>query len=67
LQNFIDSKIIHILTCEEQLRELSEVFERPKLQKYFDKDQVAEFFELLEESSEFITIYKIKFVQGSQG
>jgi len=54
LQNFIDSKIILVLTCEEQLIELSEVFERPKLKKYFGKEQVADFFELLGESSEIV-------------
>lgn len=56
LQNFIESKTFIILTCEEQLIELYEVFERPKLRKYFDKDQIIEFFELFEESSKSISL-----------
>jgi uncharacterized protein len=56
LQNFIDTKIVQILTCEEQVIELSEVFNRPKLQKYFDKNQISEFFELLEECSELVSL-----------
>jgi hypothetical protein len=52
LQNQIDSKFIKIITCNEQLQELSEVFKKPKIKKYFSKDEIDEFFELLEESSE---------------
>lgn len=51
LQNQIDSKFIKIITCNEQLQELSEVFKKPKIKKYFLKDEINEFFELLEESS----------------
>ena len=57
LQNQIDSQSILIITCEEQLHELSEVFKKPMLKRYFTKDQVHEFFELLDESSE---IFEIK-------
>ncbi|MBW8333721.1 MAG: putative toxin-antitoxin system toxin component, PIN family [Prolixibacteraceae bacterium] len=56
LQNQIDSKFIKIITCNEQLQELSEVFKKPKIKKYFLKDQIVEFFELLEESSVNFTI-----------
>jgi hypothetical protein len=35
---------------------LSEVFKKPKLKKYFTKDQITEFFELLDESSDSIII-----------
>ncbi|MEI6141179.1 MAG: putative toxin-antitoxin system toxin component, PIN family [Mariniphaga sp.] len=56
LQNHIDSDNIVIITCEEQIRELSEVFKKPKLKKYFTKEQVHEFFELLDESSEMFSI-----------
>ena len=56
LQNHIDSQSIRIITCEEQLRELSEVFKKPKLKKYFTKEQIHEFFELLDESSEMFEI-----------
>lgn len=54
LQNHIDSQKLKIITCTEQLVELSEVFKKPKLKKYFSKEQVIEFFELLDESSECI-------------
>jgi putative PIN family toxin of toxin-antitoxin system len=52
LQNQIDSQFIKIITCNEQLFELSEVFKKPKIKKYFSKEQIIEFFELLDESSE---------------
>src|ERR1035437_4053547 len=52
LQNQIDSQFIKIITCNEQLQELSEVFKKPKIKKYFSKEQIVEFFELLDESSE---------------
>jgi uncharacterized protein len=56
LQNHIDSTEIKIITCNEQLIELSEVFRKPKIKKFFSKEQVAEFFELLDESSECCSI-----------
>jgi putative PIN family toxin of toxin-antitoxin system len=56
LQNHIDSQQLKIITCNEQLIELSEVFKKPKLKKYFTKEQISEFFELLDESSECIII-----------
>jgi len=56
LQNHIDSRNLRIITCNEQLIELSEVFKKPKLKKYFDKEQISDFFELLDESSECILI-----------
>jgi len=52
LQNQIDSQFIKIITCDEQLFELSEVFKKPKIKKYFSKGQIVEFFELLDEFSE---------------
>ena len=52
LQNLIDSQFIKIITCNEQHHELSEVFKKPKIKKYFSREQVSEFFELLDESSE---------------
>ena len=33
LQNYIDSLILRIITCNEQLLELKEVFKKPKLKK----------------------------------
>ncbi|MCK9207885.1 MAG: putative toxin-antitoxin system toxin component, PIN family [Salinivirgaceae bacterium] len=56
LQYYIDSKKIQLITCNEQIVELNAVFKKPKLAKYFSKKQVSVFFDLLEESSEFITL-----------
>jgi len=56
LQNHIDTQNLKIITCNEQLIELSEVFKKPKLKKYFDKEQISDFFELLDESSKCIVI-----------
>ena len=51
IQNHINSRHIKIITCDEQIVELTSVFNKPKIKKYFTKEQVIEFFELLEESS----------------
>ena len=51
LQNYIDNKTILIITCKEQIQELTLVFEKPKIKKYFTPEQIGEFFELLVESS----------------
>jgi putative PIN family toxin of toxin-antitoxin system len=56
LQNYIDSQHIKIITCKEQYNELSVVFKKPKIKKYFTKEQVLEFFELLDESSDCIEL-----------
>ena len=56
LQNYIDAQILRIITCNEQLLELTEVFKKPKLKKYFSKEQIEEFFELLDESSDNVLI-----------
>ncbi|MCX6278172.1 MAG: putative toxin-antitoxin system toxin component, PIN family [Bacteroidetes bacterium] len=56
LQNHIFSLSIKIITCKEQYNELSEVFKKPKIKKYFSKEQVEEFFELLDESSDCIEL-----------
>jgi len=56
LQNYIDAKCISIITCSEQIQELQDVFKRPKIRKYFSPEQIDAFFDLLEESSESITI-----------
>ena len=58
-QNHIDSHKIKIITCNEQLHELSDVLSRPKLKKYFTKLQVIEFFDLLDFCSDNITITSI--------
>ena len=51
LQEYIDSQTIIIVTCNEQIQELTEVFKKPKIKKYFTPEQIGEFFELLGESS----------------
>ena len=51
LQEYIDSQTVLIVTCNEQIRELNEVFKKPKIKKYFTPEQIREFFELLNESS----------------
>ncbi|HEY9122940.1 MAG TPA: putative toxin-antitoxin system toxin component, PIN family [Bacteroidales bacterium] len=56
LQNHIENQNIRIITCIEQLIELSEVFKKTKLRRFFKKDQIEEFFELLDESAECIEI-----------
>ena len=51
LQEYIDSQTIIIIACNEQIQELTEVFKKPKIKKYFSPEQIDEFFELLDESS----------------
>jgi len=51
LQGYIDSQKILIVTCTEQIQELTEVFKKPKIKKYFTPKQIGEFFDLLDESS----------------
>ncbi|MFZ4724922.1 MAG: putative toxin-antitoxin system toxin component, PIN family [Paludibacter sp.] len=59
LQNHIDSHFIQIVTCDEQLQELSEVFKKPKIKKYFSHEHISDFFDLLDFSTEKITISSI--------
>ena len=51
LQNYLDNKTVIIITCKEQIQELTLVFEKPKMKKYFTPEQIVEFFELLDETS----------------
>ena len=51
LQEYIDSQTVLIVTCNEQIQELTDVFKKPKIKKYFTPQQILEFFELLDESS----------------
>jgi uncharacterized protein len=51
LQYYIDNKKIIIITCDEQLQELIEVFRKSKLKKYFTIEQIDEFLELISEAS----------------
>jgi len=59
LQNHFSKDSIRIITCKEQLLELSEVFKRPKFSRYISRNQVHEFFELLEDVSEIVTLTAI--------
>jgi putative PIN family toxin of toxin-antitoxin system len=56
LQQYINSRSVIIVTCSEQIQELADVFRKPKINKYFTPEQIAEFFELLEESSENVVL-----------
>lgn len=56
LHYHIDSKRVCVLSCREQMRELKEVFNRPRIQKLFSKQQIVDFFDLLEESSQIIPL-----------
>jgi putative PIN family toxin of toxin-antitoxin system len=55
LQYIIEEQII-IVTCKEQLIELLETVEKPKLKKYFKSDQVATFFSFLDEYATVIPV-----------
>ncbi len=56
LQEYIDSQKVLIVTCNEQIQELTEVFQKPKIKKYFTNEKIGECFELLDESSENIVL-----------
>ena len=56
LNKIISSGTIQIITCKEQISELSEVFKKPKIRKIFTHYQINEFFELLDDCAEVISI-----------
>jgi putative PIN family toxin of toxin-antitoxin system len=43
-----------VITCDEQIGEMIEVFAKPKLQKYFSLDQKVDFLLLLETKAEIV-------------
>ena len=43
LQEYIDSQTVLIVTCNEQIQELTEVFKKPKIKKCFTPEQIGEF------------------------
>jgi putative PIN family toxin of toxin-antitoxin system len=51
LQNYIDDRSIQIYTCIEQIEELLEVFNKPKIKKYINSEHSFEFIELLTEKA----------------
>jgi len=48
LQYFLQDNRFQIITSNEQISELVDVLSRPKLQKYFSKEQVIDFLKLIE-------------------
>jgi putative PIN family toxin of toxin-antitoxin system len=59
LVQHIRNEQIRIVTCEEQLQELSIAFRKPKLQKYFQANQIATFFAFLKGVSIIVPITAI--------
>jgi len=59
LVQYIRNEQITIITCEEQLKELSDAFRKPKLQKYFQPHQIATFFSFLQGVSHIVSITEI--------
>ena len=59
LVQYIRKEQITLITCEEQLQELSEAFRKPKLQKYFQPNQIATFFSFLKGVSLIVPIKEI--------
>ena len=47
LVQYVRNEQITIITCDQQLQELSDAFQKPKLQKYFQANQIATFFSFL--------------------
>ena len=47
LVQYIRNEKVTIITCEEQLQELSDAFQKPKLQKHFQLNQIATFLSFL--------------------
>lgn len=56
LHKYIHHEKIKVFLCREQLFELVEVLNRPKLKKFFSSDQVSDFFDLLDEVAQLIEI-----------
>ena len=48
LIQYIRNEQITIVTCEEQLRELTNAFQKPKLQKYFQPNKITTFLSFLQ-------------------
>ena len=59
LVQHIRNEQITIITCEEQLKELYDAFRKPKLQKYFQIDQIETFFSFLKGVSLIVPITTI--------
>jgi putative PIN family toxin of toxin-antitoxin system len=59
LHKFIYHEKIAVITCKEQLLELSEVLHRPKIKKRFSQKHINEFFSLLDEVALLVEISTI--------
>ena len=59
LVEYIRNESIVIVTCDKQLQELANTFQKPKLQKYFHANQIASFFTFLKEVSQIVPITEI--------
>ena len=59
LVQYIRNEQITIITCEKQLQELSDAFQKPKLQRYFQPNQIATFFSFLKGISQIVMIKTI--------
>jgi putative PIN family toxin of toxin-antitoxin system len=60
LVHHIRNEKITIITCEEQLQELTSVFQKPKFLKYFQINQVTTFFTFFRGVSHIVPIRVIK-------
>jgi len=56
LHKYIYHKKIIVVTCREQLFELSEVFKKPKIRRYFPQSNINELFSLLDEVALFVEL-----------
>lgn len=56
LHKALYSDTFKVIISNEQITELIDVFNRPKISKYIPKEKVSDFFDLLDEKSEIIEI-----------
>jgi hypothetical protein len=56
LQYDINDQFVFIISCDEQVQELKEVFRKTKIKKHFTLEQTKEFFELFFEAAEIMPL-----------
>jgi len=56
LQKHLDNESFKILTCQEQINELIDVINKPKIKKYLNIAQIEFFFDLFYDIAEIVTI-----------
>ena len=59
LVQYVRNEQIIVITCEEQLQELTDVFRKPKLQKHLHINQITTFFAFLKGVSRIVPITEI--------